>query len=233
MLPSKVNLQTKTLLFFQLFQFPGWHSQPLWDEASQDQHLRGVVPTHHVSKEARRSEGAAVDRVWVGEGPGLRRRGQGVVLPALQGDVQPLLRPVWILGHVSLRPIALLSHSGALTKHRGRTWRNVKWRWRTASMQTVEQCLWCRAATAELHCCSPARPVKSFLLLSSHWKSHPGTDVSHTQRIITVTYVLLLFLAPPAAASRSCFRLIFFTIYFCHVGERWQQQNAAAGSDTN
>ena len=73
---------------------PGGHSQPLRDEAAPEQHLRGVVPPHHVPEAARHPEGAALDRVRAGEGAGLRGRGPRVVLPAVQGDVQPLLRPL-------------------------------------------------------------------------------------------------------------------------------------------
>lgn len=42
---------------------PGGHSQPIRDEAAQEQHLRGVVPANHVPEEAGHPEGAAVDRV--------------------------------------------------------------------------------------------------------------------------------------------------------------------------
>lgn len=80
----------------------GWHPQSVRDEAPQKQHLRGVVSSNNVLKKTRCSEGTTVDRVWVREGTGLRWRGQRVVLSLIQGDVQPLLRLVWVLCHVSL-----------------------------------------------------------------------------------------------------------------------------------
>lgn len=62
---------------------PGWHPQPIRDEVTQEQHLWRVVPSNHVPKEARHSEGAAVDRVWVRERIGLWWCGQRVVLPLI------------------------------------------------------------------------------------------------------------------------------------------------------
>lgn len=59
----------------------GWHSQPIWNEATQEQHLRRVLPANHVAEEARHPEGSAVDWVWVRERTGLRRCGARVVLP--------------------------------------------------------------------------------------------------------------------------------------------------------
>lgn len=85
---------------------------------------------------------------------------------------------------------------------------------RTASLQTAEQCLWCRAETAELYRGLPVRPVKSFLILSSHWKAIlEQTFPTQPASEYLVTDVLLLFLA--AASS-------FFSIYVCYVGERWR-----------
>lgn len=80
---------------------PGWHSQPIWNEAPQEQHLWRVLPAYHVPEEAWHLEGSAVDWVWVWERAGLWRRGQRVVLPLIQRDVQSLLRLIWVLCHVS------------------------------------------------------------------------------------------------------------------------------------
>lgn len=88
--------------------FPGWHSQQIWNEAAQEQHLWRVLPAYYVPEEAWHLEGSAVDWVWVWERTGLWGRGQRVVLPPIQRDVQSLLRLIWILCHVSCWLFVLL-----------------------------------------------------------------------------------------------------------------------------
>lgn len=79
---TQCNLQPHLLLANMLLSvFLGWHSQPIWNEAPQEQYFWRVLPANHVSEEARHPEGSAVDRVRVWERTGLRRGGQRVVLP--------------------------------------------------------------------------------------------------------------------------------------------------------
>lgn len=79
----------------------GWHPKPLWVEAEAKCGAGGLIPTHPVSEEGGPAEGPTVGGVWRRKRSGLWWRGQGVVLPHVQGDVQPILRTVWVFCHVS------------------------------------------------------------------------------------------------------------------------------------
>lgn len=166
--------------------FPGWHSQPIWDEAAQKQHLWGVLPADHVPEEAGCSEGTAVDRVWVRERTGLWRRSQGVVLPLIQGDVQSVLWPVWILCHVSFCLIFKLR----LKKQPLRSWTGLTEDTVSRKAHIIRKLFYMFAVMdkgglkTSICCIVSLRDIKfpfTLINLSSHSKSHPGTNVSHMQ----------------------------------------------------
>lgn len=81
----------------------GRHPEPLWAEAETKLGAGGFLQTHPGGEAAGAAEGSTVGGVWGRKGPGLRRLGQRVVLPHVQGDVQPVLWTVWVFCHVCLK----------------------------------------------------------------------------------------------------------------------------------
>lgn len=98
----KVTENSPLCFCFVFFLNVGGHPKPLWDEAETKCSAGGLIPTHPLGQEARPVEGTTVGGVWWRKRTGLRWRGQGVVLPHVQRDVQPVLRAIRVFRHVSL-----------------------------------------------------------------------------------------------------------------------------------
>lgn len=141
-----------------------------------------------------------MDWVWVREGAGLRRCGQRVVLSLIQGDVQSVLRLVWVLCHVSFSIFAMHIKEIYTLKLFNRMWHRAK---------SDTKCSWLMKTS--FPSCTPAWPRLSggaalfppwelwifpltLIKFSSNSKSHPVTDLSHVAYCESNLFASLLVL---------------------------------------